>query len=431
MKEKNNIRYLLSVFMFLSSFYPWAVFLLKAVNSKPMPLSLISFLFFIVSVFFIFFQKRKYIVPASAAGFIISVIICCSIYYAGDGFSPFPLKTSESIISCLLIIIFVFSIWTASFRIISRSPGNDVLRIRFDLGLTAFFLLLLIKLIIKTKGGDIFVYESSADCFVSFLLSGFLALVIRSGSVTSHIIKSSAVVFVFFIFIITVSSGIFYFLSPELKELAFSGSDVLGKAGSVFEQELALFIRFFLDFRYRSKVLDGVLNRSFSTGAASSSGNVPDEVFYVFLGFIVLMILSAAAVLLYLFAKAIFRSLNKNRDEKNIDKIDLRQLLIFFGKIIRIIMMKNISPPELRFFRYLKIFGHIKGVKCFNYETPREYAARLSSRFNSYKDEVFLITEVHDDFLYGGIKADKGRIKTASACLKKMINPLLCSKRKD
>ena len=264
MKRVSIFKYILSFFMFIFAFTPWISFLMNAVSAPPLSISAVLIILLTVSLIFIFFQSSGYIIPIAVSAFLISFFTLASVYYnqlhssSFFTFYFFPDKSLSGIFTYILLFIFTLTVWTAAFRIISISPEGNVMRRRFDTGLSSFFILLLIKLIITVKGGSISAYENTAGWFVLFLAAGLLSSEIKNSRGKPVLVKSVFVIILFSVLVILLSFSICYFFSPGLKAAAASGSGILWTAGSGFEKGLTVFIRFFLDFRFRNKILNNV-----------------------------------------------------------------------------------------------------------------------------------------------------------------------------
>ena len=128
--------------------------------------------------------------------------------------------------------------------------------------------------------------------------------------------------------------------------------------------------------------------------------------------------------------RMIIRHIIKNRDLKKGNPLNLKSYLIIIKKFLRYLMMKEMPPKEVLYYICLKASGRFKGVRFTETETPYEYADRLSVRLPLYRNEIQFIAKTNNDFIYGGIKADREGIKEVRSSLKKVINPLNHLKRK-
>ena len=220
MKRSFIFKYILSFFMFICAFAPWNTFLMKAVSAPPLSISSVSIILLTVSLIFIFFQSSGYIIPIAVSAFLISFFTLASVYYnqlhssSFFTFYFFPDKSLSGIFTYILLFLFTVTVWTAVFRIISISPEGRIMRIRFDSGLSSFFILLLIKLIINVKGGDISVYENSSGWFVLFLSAGLLSSAIKNSHGRPALVKPVLVIILFSVMLVFLSFSICYFFSP-------------------------------------------------------------------------------------------------------------------------------------------------------------------------------------------------------------------------
>ena len=435
MKIDKISRYILSGVMFLSAFYPWNSFLTDTVSGNPVSLNLIFFTLLTAFAFFILFEKSRYVIPLVAAGYFVSFIFIVVNYYSisvpeiiSSSVSVlfFPDKTLFGILNYFLLIIFSSVLWFAAFRLNYIIPEGRIIRLRFDIGLSAFLLLLLIKLVISVKGGDISVYNKSTDSFILYLISGLFLSGIHNSS-KKHVVMKTGLVIVFFTMLVILTSvSIYYFFSPELKIIASSGFSRIGSVSAFLERGLVTFIKFFLDFRYRNKLMDEAFSVSPPGALSSPGGGVSEEIFHVFLGFIVLMIAVSLSAMLYFFLRMIFRALLSNRNKKSNKKpvIKIISVFLLLKKLYSILMKKTLTPAAVRYYNYLKLWGHFFGIRSVLAETPGEFASRLSSRFPTFRDEIIFIVLMHNDFIYGGISPGKDTIKKGSFCMKKIINPM-------
>jgi len=446
---------LLQPVMLLSVLYPWISFLFKVTVIKP-PNLIDLLVIFIIAIIFLYTGKRKnlrrfYRLLLYSAGLIFTVFLILPGYFnlnirevISSGLMEwfFPDKAFEGITAAFLLYLFIGIIWRSAYGLINKKLSKERAIIRFDLGLAFFLLLLLVKGIFVYKGAALPADNSTAGGFLLFIITGlfylgFTGMNQEGNKRYSNYAKSAFVISGFIFFIIFFVSAVFSFFSPELKQAAETVSALAGRASVPAENTFLFFIRFFMNSPYRRNIItEGMSDGTPSVSVpAEASGSFNETVFYIFAGLLILFfIMAAASVLFLIFKKLIAWLLEKPLDRtggrsfasgcKEILSLIADILTGFIEKMISVISGRIKINPAKRYYRKLLLWGKLKGQRHYASETPREYALRLGRKFPRFKNEIWYIVNLHDEFVYGNILPEKDQVIKGRHSLRR-LNSLL------
>ena len=163
-KQKNGILYVATGCMELTWLYAWATFLMTSIIHRPFPLPEAIGTLGLAALLAAAVQGRGwrvlYILGLHVAGFMLAAL---RITYAfSDRSNPFFCQrwliewfsASRDFIGWFtvgVVLFFALLLWVRGIALGRRPPEYRVICSRFDLGVAAFFLLLLIKLLVLIK----------------------------------------------------------------------------------------------------------------------------------------------------------------------------------------------------------------------------------------------------------------------------------------
>jgi hypothetical protein len=342
-------------------------------------------------------------------------------------------------LALVVILISVWILWRCGVRLYARPPDRTTMSYRFDTGLAFFLSLLLIKLIIKVKGGAIPMVHSSAPSVITFMVLGLFSMgVVRAGSSsqtgTVTYFKGVGVVLSFTFLTLMLGGGLFILFLPALQSFAETGQGVLERAARPMEQVLIVLVRFFLDALYRQQLTGDVLmEERGGMGLPGDGGMVFLIVGYLVAGITIAIVLAGFCFLIrrliIWLAKRVGYEVTGEKEKLGIWNF----LLLSMAVATRLLSMlwrtlKNEFKPSITaeiIYQRLLRWGRFSGLGHVATETPKEYGVRLEHCFPRIKEEIRLIIHLHDETVYGCISADGHQMSRARRALRNVRNPRL------
>ena len=142
-------------------------------------------------------------------------------------------RTTAGWFTLLLILLCVCILWFGEVQLWTKPTEQTIISHRFDLGLAALLLLLLIKLVIVVKDGSIPMGPSSSEFFLSFIILGLFSMgLVRTKSTSPEngvtYLKGAGIVLSFMFITFMLGGGLFILFLPALQTVAEAGSNLLG-----------------------------------------------------------------------------------------------------------------------------------------------------------------------------------------------------------
>jgi hypothetical protein len=424
---KKGLLLLVSGCMQLSWLYALANFLTTSISHRPFPfLGVVTV--FILAVGITLFSKEKgwriiYVLLLQTLCFIFSALFILYLFNALTNpflsyvwVMDFFLSLSGVLewFITILILFLTLSFWIGGLTLAKKPMTYSKTNSRFDLGLAAFFLLFLIKLLLLKKGGikiEDPVSQLMVFPFFIFSLSAIGLARNQRGSQKYFLpgFQGIGAILIFITAILIFGTGLTLFFLPSLSLVAESGYGVLKVAakpvGYIFVQVIRfLFMGKAIRFENASPApQNGMGDLSPPAQGGRWWPEFIEKIFswglWIALGFILLFVFSLAMyyLLRWLFSKT--PASPKKRERK--------------GRILS----KQGDKGAIRIYKTLLSWGRHSGLPHFLSETPNEYGQRLNHQFPSLKREVDLIIEAFTLEFFGGIVLAKDQLaKSLSAC---------------
>jgi hypothetical protein len=450
--QKVGLLFFASGGMELSWLYAWATFIMTSILRRPFPLPEALGTFGLAALITLIIQGRGWriilILGLQFFGLILAAsrIVYAFSYYSypflGQGWLIEFFRAQRDPLEWFTLVITLFwavLLWLGGVTLARRSTAYFTICGRFDLGVAAFFLLLLIKFLLLVKGG-IEVDDPMAELlFCAFFIFSLLAIGMarnRSGAQRDFLAGYQGIgVFASFTLVILLfGSGLVLLFLPYLRAGAELGYGVLKSAAGPLNPLLVSVLRFlFLHSRSRPE-----------TGSSSSGGNemeflssgetswwtelLEKIIAWGSLGLIGLLVLVVSCVggwylLRWLFSRA--PGGERRPVQWNIFSwwaARLRAMLRFlWGKIItKVRRYKNAA----QLYSALLVWGRRSGLPHAASETPREYGSRLRDRFPVVAREIVLIIHEYNEEVYGEIALDERRLTTVKLAWRRLRSPL-------
>lgn len=443
---KNALLVLASGGMMLSSFYACASFIFASIDQKPIPLSEAALILFLATLITSIHSRggwrRISVIGLHLSGWVFAILRFCHKYYGIESsFWAFHWiqeflvqeRAAAGWLTLVLILVGIWILWFLGIRLFSRPTDHTTISHRFDAGLGYLLVLLLIKLIIVTKGGSLPGPHSTLRPLLSFIILGLFSMGMvhhsrssRAGGTTY--LKGAGIAVTFTFIILMLGGGLFTLFLPEMQNLAETGADLLKTATRPLGPILVALIRLVLVRGCRDQAQfwkDATPGNQ--SGPAHEGGAVLE---LVTAGLIIAM----AMAILLMSCFILFHLLNwfRTKSVEHRQKRGIWKLLLLFihaAKRLfsilkdRILRGRDGLCAANRFYRDLLSWGRFSGLNHAVFETPREYAGRLGQRFPRIEKEFRLIVHLHDEAVYGCVSPDSLQVSRAKLALKRIRNP--------
>ena len=340
----------------------------------------------------------------------------------------------------LILILFCISIlWFCGIRLVTKPTDQTTISHRFDSGLGFLLLLLVIKLVIATKGVSIPLEHSATRPIISFIILGLFSLGIVRNSSLSQVggityFKGIGIAMTFTFMILMLGGGVFILFLPEFQSLAETSADLLENLKKPMEQFVIFMSSVYLESGFRRKSEPQLTGDYLPT--IDKSGGELGILHYLFIGISIVILLSVIGFILYRLIKWLLSKIKwlfsetvEEREKRGIWEL-LLSCILAARWFLSTLWIKIFYPPDTSFaaekyYRRLLRWGRISGLRHAVFETPREYGIRLGHLFPQIEKEIRLIVDLHDEAVYGGIPPDKHQLSRARLAFRRIRNPFL------
>jgi len=309
---------------------------------------------------------------------------------------------------------------------------------RFDLGAAAFLILLLIQLIMIGKGVPV---NSDGTCewaFLAFFMLGLVALGmtgdaegVKKGYMASY--GGVGAILSFMMLVLLFGGGLVILFLPSLMKAAAIGHDVLKAAARPLVPIFVSAVRFVFMSGCRTAQEGYRPSRQGGPGSHLPvlSHSEPD-IFQSILtwGSIGLACIIGLAILVF-GAYWLIRWLAA-RGPADDQKVGIWVLLLRLLDLFKTVFL--LIPAAIRKrghsragaypYALLERWGAHCGLPRHRNETPLEYGARLTRRFQNLGNDISRIVELYNRSVYGLIEPDDQQVMSARLCWHRIRSPL-------
>jgi hypothetical protein len=414
--------------MELSWLYAWAAFVMNALCHRPFPFPEAIAAFALAAALTFFVRGKGWrVIQVLGLQALCLILVSLRIVYAyhcrsyaffspewamellGREWSPFEWVTLA------LLLFWGIAFWVGGVNLARRPPEYMIICSRFDLGVGAIFVLLLIKLIMLVKAGIKYPCNVDVPFLFSFFLFALPAIGMgrnRSDAQKDFLdgYKGIGVIMSFTVFLLLFGTGAVFLSWPYLTSAAEAAYGALKSAAGPLEPVLISVLRFLfvsnrsrLDPRPSSNGIDEDLGASSETGPWT-------EVLQKFLGIGLLglggliLTLICGVGIWFLIRWLLSRTPGGRRMGEKESLIfswvmRFRLFMLFcWAKIVQGIRgLKGAG----QLYAALICWGRHSAVSHFPNETPSEYGLRLMKRFPALKMEIETIIEGYHWEVYG------------------------------
>ena len=451
-KPKTKFLYLLTGAMELCWLLAWASFLSIAVLQAtfPFPAAIVIFVFAVVLTRLS--QNRGWrliqIIGLQGLGLLLAGVWLFHIFNTADGFPIRNPDWATEIFKWMqnprqgLLYFFAGSatilLWRAGAGLAKRPLIYRQISSRFDLGLTGFFVLFLIKLLLAVRGG-IRISDPVAQglIFPFILLSiGSLWLVQEENAVQKNFLpgyRAAGVILGFAALVLLLTAGIFSFFFPYMVWGSATAYTLLKTAVKPLGFILLTIVRFmYLGGHHNTSPAQPSQDMALSDQApAIETGTWMQGLEYaMLLGLCGLLALAGLIILCFLVYSAFLRLFAKTGFKQK------RQnpFLILFFWLSRCLdfwqrwkqtLVKRLKgyKQAVSFYSALLRWGSAGRLPHLPHETPREYGLRLNRRFPNLSGEITAIIQAFHQEVYGQQILNKPELSIVRKAWRRLCSP--------
>jgi hypothetical protein len=434
--------------MELSWLYAWATFLMTSIVHRPFPLPeaigtslLAAALSRVVRgmglrvIWVLGLQILGFLLAASR---IVYTFYYPAYPYFGKGWlAEFLIRTRDPMAWLILVIVLIFALlfWLGGVTLARRSTAYFTICGRFDLGVAAFFCLLLVKFLLLVKGG-IDVKDPSPELLLfPFFIFSLLAIGLarNSSSVRRDFLagyRGVGVLVSFTMVVLAFGAGLVLLFMPYLSAAAEAGYGVLKSAAEPLSPILVRVLRFIF---FGSRLPQESSSSSYepepiSSGESSWWSEVVVKVLeWGLLGLgalmgIILCALGAWYLLRWLFSRT------SKKERKHIHW----QLALLWAQRLwaalamglqRAVQWLKGYRDAVQIYRALRKWGRRSGLPHLLSETPVEYGSRLRMQFPSLTGEIGGIVEAFNLVVYGEVALDDDQMTLVKLFWRRLRSP--------
>ena len=410
--------------------YAWAAFIMGAVIHVPFPLPEAFFTLGLSAALTWLARGRGWrvihILGLQALGFMIAALR--TVYVFGDfshafldraWFLEFLHQPRDPTAWCVLVLVlfWVVFFWLGGVLMARRSTAYVSICNRFDLGVTALFLLLLLRLALLAKAGVEVGGFRAEFLLVPFFIFGLLAVGLARHRGDARRVylagyRKTGIILSFSVFVILFAGGLILLFFPHFITAAETGYGLLKMAARPLGPVLIAVLRFlFAPGRARQAGPTGSPGGGDAAMALTGEESAWVAWFekmagWGFLALIGLAALAGCALGIWFLVRWLFSKTPEQEREKpgwGVLRFWFLKLKAFLWRVrkgIRGGLTAPVGPVDL--YACLLGWGRRSGLPRSRTETPAEYGFRLMRRFPARKGDIGAIIEAFNLQVYGG-----------------------------
>ncbi len=338
----------------------------------------------------------------------------------------------------ILLLLLMYIVWKRGSSLALHPLNEETVYNRFDLGISAFFVLLIIKTLMAVKGGIIISQLKAPWLFIPYFIFGLLAIgLIRNGNAVEKDyvpgFQKMGVILSFTVVILLLGICISLLFYSHLTTGAEHLSVVLKQGAAPLVPVFIAVIRFLFGPRQHAGQGEtgsfGAHEPDLSSLAESGKhpGIMEEILKWASGGFIAILLIAGVCFGAWLLWKYLLTKTTPVAKEKIRRHSVLAWILalknimgICRKKIVRLIK-GHVSGMEL--YASLLTWGRHSGISRGRVETPLEYGRRLMELFPVLKDEIDLIIDLFQNEVYGEKVLNAEELTTGRNAWRKLRRP--------
>jgi len=428
--------------------YAWASFLLFAVCRESFSFSCLGFIFGLGFGVSLTYRdrgwRRIYIllfrVLLFTVGFFIVLQGQGNQFFNSPGFTGLlnwlmgPKEFSQWFFLILLIIL-TYAIWKRGSSLIADPISSENIYARFDLGIAAFFALLVLKALLAVKGNIIIDHPRVELLFLPYFIFSLLAIgSIRDIHTQKNYVpgfQKTGVMLSFTIVILLFGACIFLLFHSHLTTGAENLSGVLKKGAAPLLPVFIAVIRFIFSIRSpghdeKGTFSDGETHMLALSESGKEIGLLEEIMKWASGGFILIMIFAIVCLGMWYLIKVLSKTSPKTK-ERITHRPFLTWLLtvkyLFFACWRKIVRIVKGHANGMELYGSLLVWGRHSGVSRRQIETPLEYGYRLMGYFPTLKHEIGLIVRLFNKEIYGEAVLNEKELASGRKAWKNLKRP--------
>ncbi|MHB8109261.1 MAG: DUF4129 domain-containing protein [Syntrophorhabdaceae bacterium] len=344
-------------------------------------------------------------------------------------------RSAIEVLRLIILALWMAAIWLSGALFSVRTVNREKMSSRFDIGLCAFFCLVLLQFVINVKGGGPVQNGTAISCASIFFFFGLLAIGITrahgprpSGLMTARRGLGIILLFIGVVFISVM--GLVFFFRESLGRAAGTGYMVMTNAASSLRSVFVNVVRFLYGPRQvrireapsggNDNIIDHI--SSSDTGPwIETFGRIFAWFFGTFIGIMIVIAGAAGAVLIirWLFSR--------NRG----DRRQIRAFTMSFGHDMIFSLVAKIRRSLQRkknaadFYNALLGWAHVSGLPRRKNETANEFSARIGPEFPAIENEIQVIADAFNREYYGDLVLSKEEISMIRSSSRRLKDPRL------
>jgi len=450
-RDRGALLFLAHFGMELSWLYAWATFLMSSIVHRPFPLPEAIGTFLLAAALSVVVQgmglRVIWVLGLQILGFLLAAsrIVYTLTYqaypYFGKGWLvEFLGRTRDPMEWLILLVILILALlfWLGGVTLARRSTAYFTICGRFDLGVAAFFCLLLLKFLLLVRGG-IEVRDPAPELLLfPFFIFGLLAIGLARNSSNARKdflagYRGVGVLASFTVLVLAFGAGLVLLFAPYLSAAAEVGYGVLKSAAGPLGPVLARALLFlFLGARPQeeqtSYSLRGDEAPFISSGESGWWSELLQRVLeWGLLGLGLLIGLILCALGLWYLVRWLFSRTSKEERKP----IHWQRALLWAQRLWaalatglqRAVQRLKGYRDAVQIYRALLKWGRLSGRPHVLSETPVEYGSRLRMQFPSLTGEIGRIVDAFNLVVYGEVALDDEQMALAKLSWRRLRSP--------
>jgi len=455
--QKGSLVFLASGGMELTWLYAWATFIIASILQQPFPLPEAIGAFVLAALLTQVVRgsglRVILIIGLQVTGFLLATSRIVHVFF----YESHPFFDQWWLLTCFrqpkdplqwfilaIILFFALLFWVGGVTLALRSAEYFIVCTRFDIGVTAFFCLMLAKFLLLVKGG-IDIHDSTPELllfpfFIFSLLS--IGMARNQGSAKRDFLsgyKGVGIILTFAVVVLAFGAGLVLLFLPYLSVAAEMGYGVLKTAAAPLAPILISIVRFlFMHNRSRPDTASSSPVGDQTSLVSSTESSWWTELFekifsWSFLGLGVMIALIVCGIgIWYLFRWLFSRTAMSKKKQIQWSLIFVWAAHLFTSLLLcwsTIVLWAKGYRSSIQLYSALLTWGRHSGVPHFISETPTEYCVRLGHQFPIVSREIGLIAETFNKEVYGEIVLDEKQFSLAKLAWQRLRSPILWPSR--